>query len=164
MRTIKIIISILVLFILQSVFGGLISIKGCVPELLLCFTVCFAVQDSGRASVYVLIACGILSGSCVGRVFPVAVLTIGAAGLIACGAASRLRFIPMAVRTVVIIAVCAPLMNAAEYFVAYKAMTLTVLVTRILPFTIYTAVCGGIMYPAVKQMMFKKTQKKLLIV
>lgn len=164
MRTIKIIIWIFALFILQSVFGGVIGIRGCVPELLLCFTVCFAICDSSRISAYVLIACGILSGSGVGRVFPIAVIVIGGAGLIACGMASRLRFIPVFVRALAIIALCAFVMCSAEYFTAYKAITFTVLVTRLLPFTLYTAAWGGIMYPTVRRTLFKKTEKKLLVV
>ncbi|MCH5212882.1 MAG: hypothetical protein J1G06_07695 [Oscillospiraceae bacterium] len=165
MRTVKIIAWILAIYIIQTVFAGLIGIRGIVPDLLLGFSVIYSFHEQRYNScTYIMLACGMLAGSCVGRSFPADVLVIGAASVAAHELSGRIRFVPKFVRTELMVAAAAVVLSAAEYFISYKALGANAAIRNILPYATYTLICSFIMYPLIVKTLFKKEEKQLLVV
>ena len=165
MRVIKIISWIFILYIIQTAFGRVIKIYDTVPNLIAAFSVIFAFcSESDTEASYIMLVCGILSGSCAGRIFPVDVLVIGCASLASRGVSRYLRFIPRFIRVQAVSMVCAAFLAAAEYMIINKAIDFGAAERNILPYMIYTLVCSCIIYPVVIKTLFRKPERKLLVV
>lgn len=165
MRTVKIISWIFVIYIIQTVFAGIIGIREAVPDLLLGFSVIYAFREKRyKPCVYMMLVCGMLSGSCVGRSFPVDVLITGAASVAAHELSYRLRFVPKFIRAEITVAAAAVVLSAADYFISYRTLGADAVITGIIPYGTYTLICSCIMYPIMVKTLFKKEEKQLLVV
>ena len=164
MRIAKHIIWFVLLTVIRTVFGRLIAIYGTVPDLLAGYSMitAFCTRDDKEAA-YVLLAAGVLSGSCVGNIFPAEVFFIGIGSLAARGAADYFRFIPAPVRVLAVILLTAAALSATECLVTYHAIDRGAVLYDILPFTLYTTAAACVMYPIVIKTMYKKTEKKLIV-
>lgn len=164
MRIVKHIIWLILLTIIQTVFGRLIAVYGIVPNLLAGYSIitAFCTRDDKEAA-YVLLAAGILSGSCVGHLFPADVFFIGFGSVAARGVADYFRSVPAIVKISVLTALTAAAVSATECFVAYRRIDLSAALYNVLPFMLYTAVAACVMYPIVIRTMYKKTEKKLIV-
>lgn len=166
MRIVKLAVWLVILYVLQTVFAGLIAINGAVPELMLAFAVVYAFCETGFAAASnTALVCGMLAGCVMGNSFPLSVLIIGSWGLISFYGKNVLRFIPAVIRCVLLTAAAALLMGTAECFAVLKAISLGSFLTEILPYTIYTAAAAVIIYPLAGRTFFKKEdEKKLLMI
>ena len=165
MRLVKIIAWIFIIYIIQTVFAGLIGIQKTVPDLLLGFSIIYSFHEKRYNScIYILLACGMLAGSCVGRSFPADVLIIGTASIAAHELNGKIRFIPKFIRTEFMVAAAAIVLSAAEYFISFRTLGTDALIRSIVPYAAYTLICACIMYPLIMKTLFKKDEKQLLIV
>lgn len=164
MRIFKHIIWLVLLTVIQTVFGQLIAIYGTVPDLLAAYSIitAFCTRDDKEAA-YVLLTAGILSGSCAGHMFPVEVLFIGIGSAAAHVAAEYFRFLPALVRILVVTLLTAAAIAVTESFAAYRAIDTGEVLFDILPFVLYTTAAVCVMYPIVVKTMYKKTEKKLIV-
>lgn len=164
MRIVKIILWILLLLIVKTVFVKVIGVAGTMPELLMAFAVIFAFHELRLLTTsYIIIVCGICVGSCMGEIFPAAVLVTGAAGLIARGASYYFRFIPKYVRCLFIIAMTSFVYGFIVYFAHSVIIKPTELIYYILPYVIYTTAAAAVMYPIIIRTLFHEDKNKKLL-
>ncbi len=164
-KIIKIIVWLLVMYILSTVFAGLIKINGVMPELMLSFAVIYAFREKSFASAsYIMVICGIVSGSMLASIFPISVIVIGVASIIAFYLKNTAKFIHGVVRCEIVIALAVVLMSAAGCFVALRTIDLNSLYMEIIPRAVYTVIAAAVMYPLMGVTFFReRTEKKLLI-
>lgn len=164
MRVVKIILWILLMLIVKTVFVKVIGIGGAMPELLMAFAVIFEFHELRLAAAsYVIIACGMAAGSCMGENFPAAVLVIGAAGLVARGASYYFRFIPKIIRCLFIVAAAAFVYSFIVYFIHSADVALMELLSCVLPYVIYTTAAAAVMYPLIIRTLFHEDRNKKLL-
>ena len=163
MNKIKIVIWICILYIIQNVFYPIMSLSGITPELLLGFAVSYAAMERNyKKSSYVIIICALLSGTGIGRVFPISVIMTGAAGVCAYMVCDYLRFIPRIIRVQTVASVFVFIMCCCEYFAATKTVTYSFLTDTALWYTVYTTLASYVIYLILKKTM-GGPDKKLLI-
>ena len=139
MRVVKHIIWLVLLAVVQSVLGRFIKIYGSIPDLLAGYSIitAFCTRKEKEAA-YVMIAAGILSGSCVGRVFPAAVFYIGTGSAAAWVMSEYFRFTPALLRIAAVVLLTAAAISVTECFVAFRVIDKAKFLYNILPFTLYT--------------------------
>ena len=163
MSKIKIFIWIFLLYIIQSVFYPIMSLSGIIPELLLGFAVSYAsLEKNIKKSSWVIIICALLSGTGIGRVFPVTVIAVGVAGVIVYVICDYMRFIPRIIRVQCVTAIFAFVTCCCEYFTSEKTLTYTFLANICLWYTLYTTLMSSIIYLILKRST-GEGDKKLLI-
>ncbi len=156
---------VVILYILNSVFVQLISINGSVPDLLLAFLVVFCFMKRRFSAVsYMTIICALLNGAITGRVFLVATMVTGAAGMIAYNSSNYLRFIHEGVRIAGVSLGMAFIGEILEHFFTYHTLTASMVLNIALPDAIYTAVASWIIYLIVRKTSFKNEDKQLLMI
>lgn len=164
MKTLKLVLWIFVLYIIQNIFYPIISVTGFIPDFLLGFTVSYAAIEHRFSKISpVIIICAVLAGTGTGRVFPITVAFIGFAGVASYIICGYMRFIPRIIRTQSVTAVFAFLMYVAEFFVSGKTVTYGFIVNTALWCTLATVVASCVIYLILKRVMFKDTEKKLLV-
>lgn len=165
-KLIKIILWFLLLYILQTVFAGLLKISGIMPELMLSFAVIFSFKERNFNTIsYIAVISGILSGSIINSIFPIAVIVVGVSAVIAFYLKNIMKFIPGIVRCLILTAISAFMLSAVQCFAAAKTISIYGLYAEILPYIIYTMISVIIMYPILVHTFFKEhKEKKLLIV
>ena len=164
MRILKIVLWIAVIFLLETVFTRIIGIRGILPDLLLAFTVAFALRERSLAAVvYIMLICGVLSGSMLGRSFPACVLAAACAGLAARSLRSSIKFVPVWLKNAVLMLFTSFLLSSAEYLFAYGTITPGGLFFSILPFTAYTTAASCAVYPLVKRVFCKDAEVSELL-
>ena len=164
MRVVKIILWILLMLIVKTVFVKVIGIGGAMPELLLAFAVIFSFHELRLLTTsYVIIACGIAAGSCMGENFTAAVLVTGAAGLVARGASYYFRFIPKYIRCLFITAAAAFVYSFIIYFIHSAAVVPMELLSCVLPYVIYTTAAAAVIYPLIIRTLFHEDKNKKLL-
>ena len=147
MRTYKLVLWIFILYIIQNVFYPVLSLCGYVPELLMCFVVSYAsLERRFRKVSPVIIICAILSGVGTGRVFSIAVLFIGLAGVAAYLAMSYMQFIPKIIRVGAVTAFFAFLMHCAEFFAVSETLTSDFITNTAVWYTLYTTIVVCVIY------------------
>ena len=147
MRTYKLVLWIFILYIIQTVFYPVLSLCGYVPELLMCFVVSYAsLERRFRKVSPVIIICAILSGVGTGRVFSIAVLFIGLAGVAAYLAMSYMQFIPKIIRVGAVTAFFAFLMHCAEFFAVSETLTSDFITNTAVWYTLYTTIVVCVIY------------------
>ncbi|MGN1115865.1 MAG: hypothetical protein ACI4TH_04805, partial [Candidatus Ornithomonoglobus sp.] len=100
MRIAKIVLWIICVTIVQTVFGSVFCVFGTMPDLILGFSVIFALCERDIfASGVVLLVCGVIDASGAGHLFPAALLGVVCAGLLSREANSVLRYIPGFIKT-----------------------------------------------------------------
>lgn len=165
MRVVKHIIWLALFAVVQSVLGRFIKIYGSVPDLLACYSIITAFcTKKEKEAAYVMLAAGILSGSCVGRVFPAEVFYIGIGSAAAWVMSEYFRFTPALVRIAAVVLLTAAAISVTECFAAYRVIDKTVFLNNILPFTLYTTVAACVIYPFVVRTMYRKSDKKLMVI
>lgn len=165
MRKFKIAIWMIVVYIIQTVFCGVIDFNGTAPDLLLAFTVIFAFYELElKATTVIILLSGVLSGSEAGRIFPAVMIVTGIAGLLSRGLFKMFKFVPQCIKIISVIIVASFLLCSFEYFAMYKSIPAAALMESILPYVAYTGVAGCIMYPIVKRTLFSNRNQKQLIV
>ncbi len=156
---------IIVLYILNSVFVQVISINGSCADLLLAFLVVYAFMKRRFSAVsYITIVCALLNGTITGRVFLVATMVTGAAGMIAYNSSNYLRFIHEGVRIAGVGFAMSFIAEILEYFFTYHTLSGTAVLSYALPDAVYTAVVSWIIYLIVKKTSFKNEDKQLLMI
>ncbi len=156
---------VVVLFILNSVFVQIISINGFMPDLLLAFLVVYAFMKRRFAAVsYMTIICALLNGAITGRVFLVATMVTGVAGMIAYNSSNYLRFVHESIRIAGIAFAMSFVTEIFEYFFTYHTLMGGVILGNVLPDAIYTAVASGVIYLIIKKTSFKNEDKQLLMI
>lgn len=165
MKIFKTAVWIAILYIIQVVFVKVIGIMGTMPDLMLAFSVIYALNEQ-RWSVcaYIMLICGILAGAAAGRYFPLAVLIIGAASVWARTFADTAKFIPKFMKLVFIMVCAASVLGAAEYFALSGIEMNMGLVKNAVPYAAYTLLAAMILYPLVSRFLFRKSAERLLIV
>lgn len=164
MRIAKITIWIFVLFIIQTVFGRVISICGLVPDMLLAFSVIFAAKSNNSAEyMSVIPVCSVLDGVLPGRVFAAVVMLVCIISLIAGGAAMRLRYIHVFIKTMFIIAAGAFALAAAEYYISLSVLDIKGILYSVAPYAAYTLAVGCIMYPIMTRTLFARHKRSLQV-
>lgn len=152
---IKIIIWAALLYLLESAFVNIIDIRGFVPELLTAFAAAYAARERRLSSAaYLMLACGLMTGSMVGKSFPISVLSTAAAGTTMYILRERIRFVPMWIKNAAVMIILSFLTGAAEYFAARGFADPGAMPGEVLPYTVYTAVAAVIIYPLVKRTLF----------
>ncbi|MGN0183058.1 MAG: hypothetical protein ACI4DP_11740 [Candidatus Ornithomonoglobus sp.] len=165
MRIVKIVLWIICITAVQTVFGKCFGILGTMPDLILAFSVIFALCEYDIfASGVVLLVCGIIDASSVGHLFPAALLGVVCAGLLSRGANGVLRYITGFIKALFITAGAAFAIGTAEYFAGHLTMSVKCIIENILPYTAYTVIGGCIIYPPVKHTLFPRKDKSLMIV
>lgn len=166
MKIFKTIVWIVILFILESVFVNIIDIRGVVPDLLTAFAAAYAARERRLSvSAYVIIVCGVLTGSIVGRSFPISVLEAAFAGTAVFALKDRIRFVPMWLKNAAVITVTAAAAGFAEYFAACGFGDAFGAVSGVLIYTVYTLAAALVIYPLVKRLIFyEKEGSKLLVI
>lgn len=165
MRIVKIGVWMLIMYILQTVFGKLISIYGAVPSLIAAFSVMFSFLAPGdKEAAYVTVISAVLAGSCLGRIFPFEVIAVGAGSVGARALVGYLRFIPRFIRLEVYVLIFFALLITGGYILENHTISLYTAVYRLLPALIYSVVCACVMYPIMQRTLIRKTEKKLLVV
>lgn len=164
MRVVKLVLWILLLTVIKTVFVKVLGFGGIMPEPLMAFAVIFAFHEY-RLSVatYVILACGMIAGSCIGESFAAMVLVTGAAGIVARGASMYFRFIPKFVRCLFIIAAAALVYSCIIGFAQSGLFTLSLLLSDVLPYVIYTAAAGAVIYPIIVKTLFREDKNKKLL-
>lgn len=164
-KIIKIIVWLLVIYILSTAFAGLIKINGVIPELMLSFAIIYAFREKSFATAsYMMVICGIISGSMLTSIFPLSVIITGVSSIIAFYLKNRAKFIPGVIRCELIIAAAVLLMSAAGSFVALRSIDLNALYMEMIPHTVYTVIAAAVMYPIMGATFFREhNEKKLLI-
>ena len=164
MRTYKLILWIFILYIIQNVFYPVLSLSGYVPELLMCFAVSYSsLERRFRRISPVIIICAILSGTGTGRVFSIAVLFVGLAGVAVYLAMPYMQFIPKTIRVGAMTAFFAFLMYCAEFFAVSGTLTYGFITNFAVWNTLYTVICVCVIYLILKKIM-NTADKTLLIV
>lgn len=164
MKTLKLVLWIFVLYIIQNIFYPIISVTGIVPDLFLGFVVAYsAFEHRFNKLSSVIIICALVAGCGTGRVFPVVTLFVGLSGIAAYQLCSYLRFIPQFLRMLVLTAVFAFVMSITEFFALSRTITSEFITGTALWQTLYTVLVAGIIYFAVKKTILKNKEKKLLI-
>ena len=165
MRVVKHIIWLVLLVITQSVLGRFIKIYGNAPDLLAGYSLITAFcAKKEKEAAYVMLAAGILSGSCVGRVFPAVVFFIGIGSAAAWVISEYFRFTPALLRIAAVVLLTAAAMSVTECFAAYRTIDKIIFMYNILPFTLYTTAAACVIYPFVVRTMYRKSEKKLMVV
>lgn len=165
MKIFKTAVWIAILYIIQVVFVKVIGIMGAVPDLMLAFSVIYALHEQKwSACAYVMVICGILAGSAVGRSFPLTVLVIGAASVWARISAETAKFIPKFAKLIFIMICAASVLGAAEYFAFSGIAVNLIIVRKAAPYAAYTLIAAMILYPFVSRFLFRKSVERLLIV
>ncbi len=164
MRTLKIVLWIAVMFLLETVFADVIGIMGVVPDMLPAFAVSFAFCERRTApAVYIMLICGALTGSMLGRSFPACVLAVACAGLAAHSLRSAVKFVPVWLKNAVIVLFMSFLLASAEYIFARATITPHGLFYSIIPYTVCTTALSCAVYPLVKRVFFKETEVSRLL-
>lgn len=165
MKTVKLTLWLVLLYVIQTVFVNLIKISGIAPELMLVFAVVYSFHERSFVSAsYTAIICGMLAGSLMSNNFPLSVIITGIFGMIAFYAKNTLKFVPGAVRCIAVTASASFILGAAHCFTAFKEISMYSFVTEIIPYTIYTAAAVILIYPFIRLSFFKeKDEKKLLL-
>ncbi len=165
MRIVKLGVWLLVLYLLQTVFGRLISIYGAIPSLIAAFSVMFSfLAPDDKEAAYITVIAAVLAGSCAGHSFPFEVLLIGAGSVAARGLAGYFKHIPRLLRLMVIVMVFTALLITGGYYIANRSINVNTLLYVLLPQLIYTMACALVMYPFMMRTLFKKTEKRLLVI
>lgn len=165
MRIIKNIAWILSLYVIQTVFGRFIKINETVPNLLAAYSVITAfLAASEKEMIYVLLLCGIISGSSVGHIFCSDVFIIGTMSILSHAAAEYVRFVPGFVRALIMCLAAAALLAAAECLAVNHTIGINDVLHSILPYTAYTLAAACIIYPLIVKTLFKKKDKKLMVI
>ena len=165
MRIVKLGVWLLVLYLLQTVFGRLISIYGAIPSLIAAFSVMFSfLAPDDKEAAYITVISAVLAGSCAGHSFPFEVLLIGGGSVAARGLEGYFRHIPKLLRLMVIVMVFTALLVTGGYYIANHSITKDTLLYVLLPQLIYTMACALVMYPIMIRTLFKKTEKRLLVI
>ncbi len=165
MRKFKIVVWMLLIYLFQTVFSGVINFNGSAPDLLLVFAVVFAYYEwEFSLTAWIILICGVLSGSEAGRVFPAVVLAVGAASLISRSLYKVAKLIPEFVKILLVVVISSFTLCAFEYFTVYKAISIYALIYNILPYVIYTSVSVCVMHPLMKKTLFRTKDKKQLII
>lgn len=164
-RVIKIVVWILVLYIIQTAFGGLISVWNCIPELVFGFAVILCLNERDfKTRLYVTLATSLIIASEAWRCFGVVVLGMG----VACAAADVLqryfRFVPLASKALLITVLAVYCIDIAELFIQNSDISIAALYGTSLYTAIYTGLTVCIMYPLVIKTLYTEKKKKLLIV
>ena len=163
MSKIKIAVWIFLLYIIQNVFYPIMSLSGIIPELLLGFAVSYASFERNiKKSSWVIIICALLSGTGIGRVFPITAIGVGVAGVIGYVIRDYIRFLPRIIRAMSVTAIFAFVMCCCEYFTSEKTLSYTFLANTCLWYTLYTTLTSGIIYLILKRSI-GEGDKKLLI-
>ena len=165
MRVVKIIIWLVLLMVLETVFGSLFSIKGAMPDLLAAFAVAYCIHERRlQVAAYIMLACGIITGSEPGKSFLVEVLVCAGAGLLAYGARRRMKFIPAWIKSCILTAAAAFVVAAVQYLTnAGDAISIQGLIYSILPKTIYTFAAGLALYPLTGITLFREKESGRLL-
>lgn len=165
MKIFKTAVWIAILYIIQAVFVKVIGIMGTTPDLMLAFSVIYSLNEQKwSACAYVMLICGILAGTAVGRSFPLVVLVVGMASLWARACTDMAKFIPKFIKLIFIMICAAALLGAAEYF-AFSGITVNMgIVKNTVPYAAYTLLAAMILYPFVSRFLFSKSAERLLIV
>ena len=166
MKIFKTIVWIAILFILESVFVNIIDIRGAVPDLLTVFAAAYAARERRlTTSAYVIIVCGVLTGSIVGRSFPISVLEAAFAGTAMFVLKDRIRFVPVWLKNAAVMLVTAAAAGFAEYFAACGFGDVFGALAGVLSYTAYTLAAALIIYPIVTRSVFyEKEGSKLLVI
>lgn len=164
MKTLKLVLWIFILYIIQNVFCPIISITNIVPELLLSFAVSYAAVEHrfNRLSA-VVIVCAVVSGTGTGRVFPIVTTLVGVGGMASYLFRGYLRFIPQFLRTQAVTAIFAFFICVAERFVFSHNFTSSFFVDIALWYTVYTVAVSSVIYLILSKTILKDTNKKILI-
>lgn len=165
MRIVKLGVWLLMLYLLQTVFGRLISIYGAVPSLVAVFSVMFSfLAPDDKEAAYITIISALLAGSCTGHSFPFEVLLIGCGSVAARGLAIYFKHIPRLIRLMVIVMIFTAMLITGGYYIAKESITVNALIYVLLPQLIYTMACAIVMYPIMIKTLFKQTEKRLLLI
>ncbi|MBQ3426062.1 MAG: hypothetical protein IJH37_02825 [Clostridia bacterium] len=164
MRIVKHIIWLILLTVIQTVFGRLIAVYGTVPNLLAGYSIiiAFCAKDDKEAA-YVLFGAALLSGSCVGHLFAADVFFIGIGSAAARVAVEYFRFVSAPVRISAVTALTAAAIAVVECFAAHHTIDAGAILHIVLPFVLYTTAAACVLYPIVMKTMYKKTEKKLIV-
>lgn len=164
MKTLKLVLWIFVLYMIQNIFYPIISVTGIIPDVLLGFAVSYAALEHrfGKLSP-VIIICAVLAGTGTGRVFPIVTALVGFGGIASYIICGYMRFIPQFIRTQAVTAVFAFLMCIAEFFVSEKTVTYGFIINTALWYMLYTTAVSCVIYLILKRVMFKDTERKLLV-
>lgn len=163
MRMFKLTLWIFILYILQTVFAGAISVMGTVADLLLVFCVAYAFMERSTVSAAgVIIVCSVLNGSAVGRIFPVVTAFTALGGIVSYSFYNYLRFIPSYLRFLFVLVLLSFGLGVIETAIAYRSIGNILDAT--LPYIIYTAASSVIIYPLLHKTMFKDERGKKFII
>ena len=165
MRTLKLIVWIAALFIIETVFAQVIDVNGMAPGLLMAFSVAFALREreTGIAGI-VIIICGILSATETGRSFPLTLTAAGLSGAAACFMRTAARPVPVWLKNAVITLFTAFLLASAEYMTARGTITAEGLFGSVLVYTAYTLAAGAVLCPIAGRVFFRETKEDRLLI
>lgn len=165
MNKFKIFLWIFSIYILQNVFCPIVTVTGVVPDLMLGFLTAYAaLEERFNKLLPLILICAVIDATMTGRVFPITTAFVGLGGIASYIMRDYMRFIPKLVRTQAVTALSAFLMSCAEFFVVSNTITVEFLKNTAIWYTVYTVVASIIIYFILNRVMFKKTEKKLLIV
>ncbi len=163
MRVVKLTLWIAILYILQTVFCGVISVNGTVADLMLVFCLAYAFMErSVSSAALVIIICSVLNGSAVGRIFPVVTAVTAFGGIVSYSFYNYLRFIPSFLRFLIVLIPVSFVMSVIETIIAYRGIENVLAIA--IPYIIYTAAASAIIYPLLYKTMFKNDESKRFII
>lgn len=164
MKALKLFLWIFVLYVLQNIVCPIVSVTQLVPDLLLGFIVSYSALEHRFDKLSpVIIITALVAATGTGRVFSIVMLFVGLAGIVSYIFTGYLRFIPHFVRAQLVTLVFSFIMCISEFFVCARTLTGAFIFGTALPCTLFTTVASCIIYLLVRYMIFKNTEKKLLI-
>lgn len=165
MRTLKIVLWILAIYIIENLFGGALAVGGATADFLIAFSVAYSFFERKLSKlIYIIIICAILNGAGVGRVFPIATAVTGIGALIGYSFYNYLRMIPAFLRVSILSAATAFVASCAEIFVSYKTLFVSSVWTVAVVHGVYTGVVACIIYALLFRTLFKNRDKRLLTI
>lgn len=164
MKNLKLVLWIFVLYIIQNIFYPIISVTGIIPDLLLGFIVSYSALEHRFTKLSpVITICAVVAGTGTGRVFPIVTLFLGLGGVASYVMTNYLRFIPQFIRAQAVTAVFSFIMCVAEFFASARTLTYGFIINTAIWQTVYTVAVSCVIYLILKRIIFKDTEKKILI-
>ena len=163
MKTAKTALVIFALYIIQTVFGAAIAVRGITADLFLAFLIPYAFLERrfDRAS-SVIIICAVLAATVGGRVFAIAVLVIGMAGIATHLSADYLRFIPGIIRAEIICVIASLVMCIAEQYAVDLTIPVRAVINASILETVYTVFVSCVFWLLLKKTMFRDKKSNRL--
>lgn len=164
MKALKLAFWIFFMYIAENVFSVLLSLGGTVPNMLLAFVTAYGFCEiRERRGVKTVLICAVLCASGVGRCFEAVLILMVLSGAAAFLINGRVKSMPkiICVTAVAFSASCVTKLCESALDGGFNT---GVIIGGVIPHGVYTAAVSVIIYLCLTKTVFKKEDKKLLII